>query len=157
MRTRDAGSARNYVLRLIKFRPRSCLEVHQKLKLKGYASDIIGETISYFKNIGLLNDAGFARAWMRNRLSKPLGLKVIELELKQKGIDEGIIKELVKEARDSLDETKIVNTLARQRLDKLLKNKEPPEKLRYKLCNFLLRRGFSCDIVNDAVEGLIKG
>lgn len=151
-RNKDVNSGRNYVFRLIKFRMRSELEIRNKLRSKHYDTAIIEELISYFKDLGYINDREFARSWISNRLNKPLGLKVIRWELKEKGLDQDIIDELLHEKKSTLNESAMVEELARRQLDRLKRKKEPADKIKQKLYYYLARRGFSGDTVMEIVN-----
>ena len=82
----DFIRGRNYVWRLIKFRPRSEKEIRDRLKLRNYPQRLIEGLVSYFKKTGLIDDKEFARSWINYRLLKPVGIRAIEAELKQKGV-----------------------------------------------------------------------
>lgn len=148
----ESARARNYVWRLIRERLRSEQEVKQKLNFKKYAPPVIVKTVSYFKDLGYINDVEFANRWVNSRLHKPLGLTAIAIELRQKGISKGIIDQLIKEKRRSVDERAVVQELAKKYLNKSRKRKERPEKIRPKLYGYLARRGFSTEVISDAIN-----
>lgn len=150
----ESARARNYVWRLIKQRLRSEQEIKQKLNFKKYAPPLIAETVSYFKDLDYINDVQFANHWLNSRLYKPLGLKAIAVELKQKGVSKEIIDELIEEKRRSIDERAVVQELAQKYLDKSRGKKEGPEKIRPKLYGYLARRGFSTDVVTETINRL---
>jgi regulatory protein len=151
-RSKDLSSGRNYALRLIKFRIRSEKELKDKLKARQYDSPIIEELIAYFKRLGYVNDKEFARRWINYRLSKPLALRAIEAELKQKGIGREIINELIGEKKSALNEFDIVRELVKRRLEKLKGKKDKDDKIKQKLYYYLARRGFSSDIVSEVIN-----
>ncbi|OGX24235.1 MAG: hypothetical protein A3J51_01550 [Omnitrophica WOR_2 bacterium RIFCSPHIGHO2_02_FULL_45_21] len=149
---KEETRARNYVWRLIKGRLRSEEEIRQKLNLKKYAPPVIAKTVSYFKGLDYINDLEFARRWVNSRLRKPLGLKAIAIELKQKGVSKEIIDELIEQKKRVVDERRVVQELAEEYFDKLRGKKERPEKLKAKLYGYLLRRGFSTEVISDAIN-----
>lgn len=151
-RSRDLSSGRNYVLRLIKFRIRSEKELRDKLKAKQYDGPTTEELIAYFKRLGYVNDREFARSWISYRLSKPLALRAIEAELRQKGIGREIIDELISEKKSTLNEFEIARELAKARLEKLKMRKGQADKTKQKLYYYLSRRGFSSDIVSEVIN-----
>jgi regulatory protein len=135
---------------------RSELELRDKLTAKKYDAQVIEELIAYFKNLGYINDREFAASWMNARLNKPLGLKIIQSELKQKGIDSRIIDELSGEKRRTLKESAIVEELASRKYNRLMEKGEPSDRIRRKLYAYLTRRGFSCDVVVETINRLRK-
>lgn len=144
--------AKNYAFLLLKFRPRSEKEIYQRLKRKRFDEKIIQETLSFLKDKNFLNDNYFARAWMESRLKKPFGIRRIKEELKLKGIDKEIIENSIKEVKENYSEEEVVRGVARQRFSKL-KNLEP-QKARQRLFAYLLRRGFSPEVVVDTINTL---
>ena len=149
---RDLASGRNYVWRLLKFRQRSESEIRDKLKARKYDAQIIAGLVTYFKDSGDINDREFARAWIDERCLRPMGLKQIRLELKQKGVDEEIIKELLSEKKRTLNEAEIVQELVSKRFDKLKEKKGHLQRTKARIYGYLVRRGFSGGVVYEAVE-----
>lgn len=133
---------------------RSEKEIRQKLNFKKYNPQVTEKAISYFKKLGYINDAEFALAWVNSRLRKPLGLKAIAFELKQKGISGEIIDKIIEEKKGRQGEIKAVEALVQKYLNRPSANKEFPDKLKAKLYGYLIRRGFSNDAVTDAINQL---
>ena len=150
-RLQDIASAKNYCLRLIKFRARSEKEIREKLRRKDYDAEIIDAVISSLKRVKLLDDVLFAKLWVESRIKRSLGLNRLAYELKQKGIDKSTIDEALQRAGENYDEKDVVLEIVRHKLEKM-KN-ILPEKAKSRLYGFLLRRGFPKNIV---IEALIK-
>jgi len=84
---------------------------------------------------------------------KPKGKKLISLELRQKGVDQEIIDQVLAE----VDEKKMA-VLAKKIIVKklnLLKNISGL-KLKQKLCSYLLRRGFDYRMSKNLIDELVK-
>lgn len=144
--------AKESALRFLSYRPRSEKELRDKLKNKGFTKDIIEEVIEDLKSVNLLNDYEFASAWIRDRLSNnPRGKVLLKQELYRKGVKEEIIKKIVKEY--FADETEELN-LAKSLLQKRKRRYENLEKnvAKRRLTDFLLRRGFSYDIIKQVLK-----
>ena len=156
MQSSIAGG-RRYILSLLKLRQRSEKEIRDKLKARNYSPELITGLVDYFKGLGYINDREFAAAWINSRLTKPLGFKAIEIELRQKGICDEIIAEFIREKKASVSEAGIVKELVIKRWNKLQEKKEPLVKARVKLYAYLLRRGFESEIVSEAVNELTRG
>ena len=62
-------AAYNSAVRFIKYRPRSVLEVRERLKLKGFTGETAENTIKSLLEEGLLDDAVFAKLWAMERAS----------------------------------------------------------------------------------------
>lgn len=142
--------AKNYAFLLLKFRPRSEKELYQRLKKKKFEECIVKETLAFLKDKDFINDVYFAKAWSESRLKRPLGLRRIKEELKIKGIDREVINSQIEEIKNNYSEEVIVANIARERANRL-KNIEP-QKAKRRLFAYLVRRGFSPEIVVDVLN-----
>lgn len=148
----DVTKAKRIVFQLLKFRSRSRKEIEDRLKKKKFTREAINTVIDYFDKLDLINDEEFAFGWMKSRLIKPLGLRRISFELKQKGISEEIIEQAKNNIKDNYREYEVVSELAAGKLKKL-KNIDS-NKARARIYGFLIRRGFSIDVINEVVNEL---
>ncbi|MDD5154885.1 MAG: regulatory protein RecX [Candidatus Omnitrophica bacterium] len=151
-RSDSLQKAKNYAFLLLKFRQRSTKELTRRLEQKHFEGPVIKETIAFLKEHSFINDADFARAWIDSRLKKPLGLRRIRQELRIKGVDKSIIDSNVNRIRRDYSEEKVVAEIAAGRLARL-KGIEP-QKAKHRVFSYLLRRGFSPDIISDTLAGL---
>lgn len=140
-------------LRFLSYRSRSEKEIIDYLK-----KNEVGETLSKLiiaKLIGykLVDDAEFAKWLVEQRQGRSArGKRVIAQELKMKGIDKETITEVLDKGTSDASELDNAVKIASGKF-KLLK-KETPQKRREKLAGFLLRRGFSWEIVNKVLKKL---
>jgi regulatory protein len=144
--------AKELSLKFLSYRMRSEKEVRDKLKSKGFAKDLIDKVIEGLKRVNLLDDYEFASAWIRDRLSNnPRGKALLKQELYKKGIKQEIIEKTLKE--HFADEAEELG-LAQKLLDKRMKRYEnlEPSVAKRRMSDFLLRRGFSYDIVKQALR-----
>ena len=142
--------ARNYAFRLLKFRMRSQQELRARLMRKKFDAAVIEKVIAFLGEKKFIDDREFARVWAQEKIKRPLGIARISRELKLKGIDKNIIVEVLETIRSNYDEEGVVSELARARLERF-KGLEP-KKARMRLYAYLLRRGFSPDVISDAVK-----
>jgi regulatory protein len=77
----ELEKARAYAFLLLKFRPRSELELSQRLKRKKFSQEIVFKSIAFLKEKKFLDDDCFARNWINSRIKKPLGLRRLRKEL----------------------------------------------------------------------------
>ncbi|MFH0763101.1 MAG: regulatory protein RecX [Candidatus Omnitrophota bacterium] len=144
--------ARLYAFLLLKFRQRSEKELYERLKKKGFKEEIIKEVISFLKERAFIDDKSFARAWINQRLKKPYGLKRICRELKIKGIDGEIVSGILQEVKKGYDEEGVALRLAK---DKLGRSKGvEPQKAKKRIFSYLLRRGFSPEVIIECINKL---
>ena len=146
--------ARNYAFLLLKFRLRSEKEILQRLKKKKFDEGIIQETLSFLKEKGFVDDRYFAKAWIESRIKRPLGLRRIRSELQLKGVAGEIIDSQLEEIKKEYSEEDLVFELAKERIHKL--KSIDPQKAKRRTLEYLLRRGFSLNIVLDALNQLCK-
>jgi regulatory protein len=133
--------ARDFSLRFLSYRPRSEKEMRERLWRHGFPPETVEETIARLKGQGLLDEGAFARFWREGReTASPRSRRLIELELRRKGID----PELAREAVQDLDEEESALRAARKKA-KSLKGLDE-ETFRKKMLFYLQRRGFSWEL-----------
>jgi regulatory protein len=150
----EASEVRRCALRLLKFRPRSEQEIRQSLKRRAFSPSSIEETVFYLKKAGFLDDALFARLWIEDRLKKFFGFKRVLYELKEKGIEKGLIDAVFSETVKDLRESDFIEEVVRRKLEKL--KGLDPLKVKTRLYGFLMRRGFPQSSIMDVLRRRIK-
>lgn len=124
-------------LTFLKFRPRSIFEVREKLKSKKITDTEIEKTIEVLKRNKLLDDANFAKMYVRDKnLLKPTGVYVLCMSLRRLGLSEVDIENALSE-QDELE-------LATRALES--KNRYRDAEFE-KQAQFLQRRGFSMNVI----------
>jgi regulatory protein len=135
-------------LHFLSFRPRSEKELKDFLKKKKAGELISQRIIESLKNSKFLNDEEFALWWVEQRTrSKPKALRVIKMELLQKGIDKETIEKTLGENTESdLDRAK---KIAENKIRKInIKDIKAPEKL----FRFLASKGFDYDTIKEVID-----
>lgn len=158
----EVGKLVERIYGLLNVRARSEKEIRDYLKRLSFKRKIKGKEevseqatellIKKIKQKGLIDDKGFAKAWMESRLRKK-GMRVIAQELYQKGIDKEIIEEITSENNLTLEE-QTANKLLERKMRSWSKLQE--KEFRKKAYDFLLRRGFNYSMVKEVVEGFVK-
>lgn len=152
-RTESFDKARDYAFLLLKFRLRSVNELVGRLKLKKIPEETIKEVVSFLKEKRFIDDNIFARAWINSRLKRPLGLRRIKQELRQKGVDKEIIEAETAKVKD-YSEVETVLDLAKGRLSRLKGIDQISAKRR--VYAYLARRGFSPEVIIDTLNQLCR-
>jgi len=138
-------------LHFINFRVRSVYEVSQRLIQAGYGPETVEKTIIRLQNSGLLGDKKFAKTWVENRCTfRPRSRRVLELELRHKGVKEIEIQSATK----SLDETQLAQKAAEKVANRF--GKLPFDEFRKKMFGYLTRRGFNFNIAAETVQSSWK-
>lgn len=136
-------------LRFLSYRPRSRVEVQRYLIQKKIAPPVIDTILTRLEKLEYLNDREFANFWVENREKfSPRSSHALRLELQQRGIEHEIIQEYV-DQEDDLPRA----IAAGQKKFRALSHLDYAT-FRTKMGQFLLRRGFSYSISNEAVKAL---
>ena len=73
--------------RFLEARPRSADEVRRRLREAGYRPDLVEGTLVRLTELGYLDDAAFARAWVELRdRARPRGARALRDELRRLGV-----------------------------------------------------------------------
>ena len=79
--------ARQVCLRLLTLAPRTRAQLADALRKRGIPDEAADEVSSRFEDVGLIDDAAFARAWVESRhYSRGLAGRALSAELKQRGV-----------------------------------------------------------------------
>lgn len=133
-------------IHFLSYRPRSEEEVRKNLKKKDIQGHIIDETIERLQHSGLVDDYKFAELWVENRSEfRPRGIRVLRMELHQKGIPDSIIDTVT----SNIDEDHLAYQAA---MKKARKYRELEWIVfRKKMYGFLARRGFDYGIITSII------
>ncbi len=141
-------------LRFLSYRPRSQKEITDFLAKKKVAPIVVTKILQKLKQQDLVNDQEFAKWWIEQRTRfRPRGVRVIKLELRQKGISSELIEKIL-----SNGDIKILSEEAVKKLiiKKIARYQGLPKRELYqKLSQFLLRRGFDWDEVKKVVDQVL--
>jgi regulatory protein len=128
----------------LNYRPRSEMEVKQRLRRRGYSQEIIDKVIYKLKKKAFINDTEFVRYWLENRAEfNPKGRTLLKIELKQKGIRRELLNEMIIGVDDEDNAYR-----AALKKSRVLTNLEYNE-FKSKLFNYLKWRGFGYEIIEN--------
>lgn len=143
-------NAKQKVLRLLEYRPRSRVELQRRLTRAGFANEIIEETLRHLENLGLIDDVAFSKNWVNYRLRKnAIGSRRIRWELRQKGIPSELVEEALATAERS-DELETALQAASRRLTKYAGLDESIK--RQRLTAYLQRQGFEWETISQVLD-----
>ncbi len=143
------------LLRLLRYRPRSCAEARARLARLGFSSSEIDAAIAQGEAAGLLDDRLFAKLWVEDRLAHhPISRRALIRELEDKGIAAETISQVMDDLYPPEDEARIALDLARTRMARY-RNLDRTTRMRRTL-NFLLRRGFGLSLAREVVREVEK-
>ena len=141
-------------LRLLEQRPRSVAELRTRLGRKEYAPTAIDAALERLAQLGLVDDAAFARRWVEHRQAmRPRGAGALRDELRRKGIAPDLAAHVLSDQALVGDEGARALELARATLHKYAGAADRSAFTR-RLGGFLQRRGFSFDVIRPIVDQL---
>lgn len=147
----------DYCINFLSFRPRTEKEVTdyivKKISIKqdipfqqAKDSQIIPEIIKRLKKYKYINDKDFIAWWIKSRNdSKQKGIRLIKLELRQKGITRELLDQIV---TNSDDQIKLAITALTKKKAKW--QRTDPKQLKTKVLYYLGSRGFDMDTIGSA-------
>lgn len=141
---------------LLTFKPRSIKEMRERLLEKDWTNaEIVDDVIKTLEIYGYLNDAQFAKDFAASKLrQKPVGKHVLRQKLIQKKLDKETIDDAVEKTFENTPEEEIIDLAIEKRLR--LKGKPASREDAKKFYDFLLRQGFSYDLVRDKMREISK-
>ena len=139
------AQARQICLRLLAVAPRTRAQLAQALRRHRTPAEAAETVLARFTDVGLIDDAAFARAWVESRhYSRGLSRRSLSAELRRQGIE----TEEIREAVDALDPEQEVAT-ARRLVDQRMAGTrgQPPETRVRRLAGMLARKGYPPGLV----------
>ncbi len=132
------------------YQERAQQEARDKLYELGMWPEAVENIISKLIEDNFLNEERFAMQFARGKFNiKKWGRIKIRMELKQKRISEYCLKK----AMQQIDETEYIKTLKKLiEVKRKLINEKNAVKLKYKLMNYALSKGYEKDLVFDVLN-----
>lgn len=138
------SAARTILLNKLSGQPRTRAELADTLAARGIPDEIADSVLERFSEVGLIDDAAFAAAWVESRhTGRGLARRALAHELRHRGVDD----ELVRDAVEELDPDREADTareLVRRRLRTMRVTADPAARqaaLR-RLVGMLARKGY---------------
>jgi regulatory protein len=160
----DAEAAMEVAARYLATRPRTRWELERRLRRAGASDEVVAATMERLTAIGQADDLAFARWWADERdRHGPRGRRLLEAELRQRGVPQNVIQELRSAAPNAAAEERegVPGTepeRARIALERHLRGRPLPDdpKALQRLGMFLVRRGFDPDTARSALRAADK-
>jgi regulatory protein len=153
--------------RFLEARARSVGEVRRRLTSAGYRLELIEGAIDRMTELGMLDDATFARAWIESRdRARPRGERALSEELRVRGVDRSVIVAALDERRttasdDGEDTTPSADEAAAERLlarhARTLDRVADPRARRQRAYALLARNGFDPSVCSSLSARLASG
>ncbi len=140
-----AAVARAIVLRQLTSSAKSRLQLADKLAERNVPKDVADAVLDRFEEVRLVDDAEFARMWVRSRAqTRSLARGALRRELTQKGISGDSAEQALEQLTDD-DEHRSAAALVRRRLRPQMALTDRAERDKYvrRLVGMLARKGYA--------------
>ena len=148
------AKARQICLRLLATAPRTRAQLAQALRRHGVPDEAAGAVLARYTDVGLIDDAAFARAWVESRhYSRGLSRRSLSAELRRQGIE----TEEIREAVDTLDPEQEVATARRWVEQKMAATRGQPAEARVRrAAGTLARKGYPPGLVFRLIKEVLE-
>jgi regulatory protein len=156
---REEGLLRTYdrAVMILAARGRAAKDLERQLVRKGEPLEFARLAVERLLSEGFIDDESYARSFVRSK-SAGAGLARFRLkqELGRQGVERAIVDEAIDDVfeEEEIDEVAAATALACRRSQSL--KSAGPELRRRRLYSFLARRGYSPDIIGQAIRATIN-
>ncbi|MBC8060781.1 MAG: recombination regulator RecX [Clostridiaceae bacterium] len=141
-------------LRCIEKTHKSEQQVRDKLIAKEYEEKVINRVIEFMKSYNFIDDKRYVQSYIKEKM-RTSGRNKIKFALSKKGIAKNIIEDGLETLGEN-GEREVALMLGEKKLIQLMKSENDRNKLYKKLGDFLVRSGYSFDIVSEVVKNVLK-
>ncbi len=132
--------ARKILLDRLSAQPRTRAELADTLAKKLVPDEVAQRLLDRFEEVGLIDDAAFARAWVESRQTgRGLARRALAQELRRKGVSDDVARQALEEV-DPAAETEAARLLVRRKL-RTMGRLDHPTRMR-RLSAMLARKGY---------------
>jgi regulatory protein len=147
--------AREVCLRLLTLAPRTRAQLADALRKRGIPDEAADEVLGRFEDVGLIDDAAFARAWVESRhYSRGLAGRALSAELKRRGVAADEIRAAIDEQLSPDAEVAAARSLVERRM--AATRGLPQEQRIRRLAGMLARKGYPAGlafrVIREALE-----
>jgi regulatory protein len=146
--------ARQICLQLLTIAPKTRAQLAAALRRRGIPAEAAEAVLARFTDVGLIDDAAFARAWVESRhYSRGLSRRSLSAELRRQGVE----TEEIREAVDTLDPDQEVATARRLVEQKMAGTRGQPPQVRVRrAAGVLARKGYPPGLVFRLVKEVLE-
>jgi len=147
--------ARQVCLRLLTLAPRTRAQLAEALHKRGIPDEVAADVLGRYADVGLIDDAAFARAWVESRhYSRGLAGRALSAELKQRGVAAEEIRAAIDEQLGPDAEVGAARGLVERKLAGT--RGLPAEQRTRRLAGMLARKGYPAGlafrVIREALE-----
>jgi regulatory protein len=148
------AQARQICLRLLTIAPKTRAQLATALRRRGIPAEAAEAVLARLTDVGLIDDAAFARAWVESRhYSRGLSRRSLSAELRRQGVE----NEEIREAVDTLDPDQEVATARRLVEQKMAGTRGQPPQVRVRrTAGMLARKGYPPGLVFRLIKEVLE-
>jgi regulatory protein len=148
-------AAREYLFRILSRRDHSRKELKDKAYRKGYSGDYVERILDEFESKEYIDDHKFAMTFTQEKLEfNNWGPYKIRNQLFKKGISKGVVEQCIDEVFGEQEIKESITELIRKKKKRYLR--EPEDKRRKKIFDFLMRKGFNSEDIIKYMDELLS-
>ena len=146
----------NRAVMLLAAKPRSVKELRERLLEKEWTNcAIVDEVLEKLKEYDYLDDEQYAKTLASSKLRrKPMGKRLLKQRLSQKKLDKETIEQAIEKVYENTPEDEVIERSIKKRLR--IKGKPETREDSKKFYDYLLRQGFSYDLVSTKMREIGK-
>lgn len=152
------AAVRSRALGLLEQRARSRHELRDRLIAAEFEPDVIEAVLDDLADVGLVNDASFAREWVRQRhVRRGKSARALDMELKDKGVEAADRAAALEQVTEDSEESIARQVAAKKArtLKKVPADRHEREKFLRRIVGTLARRGYNQGLtMRVAIEAL---
>lgn len=146
--------ARSIALRRLSGAPQTRAQLDDAMRRKGVSDDVRERVLDRFGEVGLIDDAMFARAWVESRhAGRGLARRALAHELRRRGVDSNLVDEAVAELPPDREEATARELVARRLPG--TRGLQPAARTR-RLVGMLARKGYSAGVATRIVREALE-
>jgi regulatory protein len=153
-RQEDQWAAREYMFRILSRRDHSRKELKDKAYKKGYSGGFIEEILDEFEQKEYIDDRKFAKKYAADKFEfNDWGPYKIRTQLFKKGISKSVVEQVVQDTfgNEAIKESMILLITKKKRRYQ----REPEDKRRKKVFDFLMRKGYDTENILKHMDKLL--
>ena len=144
------SAARTILLNKLTGQPRTRAELADTLAERGVPDEVAAKVLDRFGEVGLVDDAAFANAWVESRHSgRGLAKRALAQELRHRGVDDELARDAL-ETLDSERESATARALVRRKLGSM-RSLDSQVAMR-RLLGMLARKGYPAGLAMAVIR-----
>jgi len=147
---KNCNKAMDSAVRVLARRSHTKYEIRQKLRQRGFSTDVISKVLSECERLNYVNDEETARIYLRELRSKGYGPRRISVFFKKKGIGHELTDTLLHKD-NAEDELETAHKAFSKKLTTFDREKDM-RKRREKIYRYLYYRGFSSSVISEVIR-----